>query len=142
MLDWRVEGFSNPFLKQTIGTIGKPGKAVRVVRYRPVNNDRVAAGLENGEIQIWNAFTGNREPLQTFSNRPDDRVFDLVFTPDSRSLFSGHGSGSVVQWNLQSNHGSTEPTKQREKQVGFAVNALGLIGETGSHLAIGDGLTS
>jgi hypothetical protein len=137
MLDWRVDGFANPFLKQNTGTIGKPGKAVRVVRYRPVNNDRLAVGLENGEIQIWNALTGNREPLQSFTNRPDDRVFDLVFTPDSRSLFSGHGSGAVVQWNLEGSGAATEPTKQREQQVGFAVNALGLVGEAGSHLAIG-----
>ncbi|UBF30464.1 hypothetical protein K9N68_35325 (plasmid) [Kovacikia minuta CCNUW1] len=137
MMDWRVDEFGNPLIKQNMGTIGKPGKAIRVVRYRPVNNDRIAAGLENGEIQIWSAVAGNREPLQTFSHHSDDRVFDLVFTPDSRSLFSGHGSGSVVQWNLEPNNGATEPTKQQEQQVGFAVNALGLVGEAGSHLAIG-----
>jgi WD40 repeat protein len=137
MIDWRVDGFGNPLVNQNTGAIGKPGKAIRVLRYRPVNNDRLAVGLENGEIQIWSAVTGNREPLQTLSTRSDDRVFDLAFTPDSRSLFSGHGSGSVVQWNLEPGGGSTEPTKQREQQVGFAVNALGLVGEAGSHLAIG-----
>lgn len=136
-IGWRVDGFENPFINQNMGVLSQSGKAVRVLRYRPVNNDRVAVGLENGEIQIWSAISGNQKPLQSFSNSRDDRVFDLVFPPDSRSLFSGHGSGAVVQWNLEPEGGAIGPTIQRQKQVGFAVNALALVGEAGNHLAIG-----
>jgi WD40 repeat protein len=136
MIGWRTDGFENPLINQNAGTIAKTGKAVRVVRHRPINNDLVAAGLENGEIQLWKPYAGNRTPIQAFSNQPDDRVFDLLFTPDSRTLFSGHGSGTVVQWTIAADVAATQPTKLRQKQVGFAVNALGLVGETGSHLAI------
>ena len=136
MISWRTDGFENFLINQNIGTIAKTEKAVRVVRYRPINNDLAAAGLENGEIQLWKSTVGDRQPLQTFSNQSDDRVFDLLFTPDSRSLFSGHGSGLVVQWSLDPNIAFIQPTKQRQKQMGFAVNALKLVGDRGSHLAI------
>jgi hypothetical protein len=136
MISWRTDGFNNPWINENMGTIAKNQKAVRVVRFRPINNDLVAAGLENGEIQLWNATVSDREPLHTFLKQPDDRVFDLAFTPDSRTLFSGHGSGLVVQWSLAPNIASIQPTQQRQKQMGFAVNALKLVGEAGSHLAI------
>ncbi|MEX0270977.1 WD40 repeat domain-containing protein [Leptolyngbyaceae cyanobacterium UHCC 1019] len=136
ILGWRTDGFENPLINEHTGTIAKTQKAVRVVRFRPINNDLVAAGLENGEIQLWNATVGDREPLHTFLRQPDDRVFDLAFTPDSRTLFSGHGSGLVVQWSLDPNIASIQPIQQRQKQMGFAVNALKLVGEAGSHLAI------
>ena len=111
----------------------KADKAVRVIRYRPVNNDRVAVGFENGQIQLFNLLSNTAEP--SFTASPDDRVFDLAFTKDSRSLFSGHGSGQVVQWSLDKSitkHNSI----LRKQQVGFAVNALALVGKADSHLAI------
>lgn len=113
-----------------LGVLGRADKAVRVVRYRPVNNDKVAVGFENGQIQLFDLLWGTAEP--PFTAKIDDRVFDLVFTKDSRSLFSGHGSGLVVQWKLDEKSSRIF----RQQQVGFAVNALALVGESESHLAI------
>lgn len=96
------------------------GKAVRVVRYRPRNNDVLAAGLENGEIQIWN-FLSQRSP-NTFVYQPDDRVFDLQFSLDSLSLFSAHGSGLVLKWHLQDLEDTNRPAKQQ--QFDFAIQAM------------------
>lgn len=135
VLGWQTAGFENFFINQEFGKIAEVDKAVRVVRYRPVNNDAIAIGLENGEIQLWSLLPSYRQ-LQTLVNQPDDRVFDLVFTLDSRTLFSGHGSGLVVQWELGSNLATTQPTIQRQKQVGFAVNALKLVGGKDRYLAI------
>jgi WD-40 repeat-containing protein len=36
-----------------MGVVAQGQKAMRVVRFRPVNNDMAAIGLENGEIQLW-----------------------------------------------------------------------------------------
>jgi WD40 repeat protein len=136
---WHVDGFFNPFLNQQVGKIGKTGdRAVRVVRYRPVNNDRVAAGLENGEIQLWSAIPGNKTPIQTFFAQKDDRVLDLAFSQDSRMLFSGHGSGAVVQWDLdpQGLPQSTVPIIARKTEAGFSVYAIALVGHQETDLAI------
>lgn len=140
MINWRVDGFFNPIINQNAGTIGKTGKAVRVVRYRPVNNNLVAAGLENGEIQLWNAIAGHRQPNASFVAQKDDRVLDLAFTKDSRYLFSSHGSGLVLQWNLDRDPASLtgntlQPTKARK--LNFAAYALAPVGDTGQNLAIG-----
>ncbi|MEH1782786.1 MAG: hypothetical protein V7K67_32060 [Nostoc sp.] len=123
---WRVQ--SNQLAP--LGVLLKADKAVRVVRYRPVNNDKVAVGFENGQIQLFDLLSGKAEP--PFTARIDDRVFDLMFSKDSRSLFSGHGSGLVVQWKLD----GASSRIFRKQQVGFAVNALALVGEAESHLAI------
>jgi WD domain, G-beta repeat len=136
---WHTNGFFNPFLNQQAGKIGKTGdRAVRVVRYRPVNNDQVAAGLENGEIQLWSARPGNKTPIQTFFAQKDDRVLDLAFSQDSRTLFSGHGSGTVVQWDLdpQDMPQTSSPTMIRKTQAGFSVYAIALVGHQETDLAI------
>lgn len=135
VIGWQTAGFENLLINQNTGTIAEVDKAVRVVRYRPVNNDAVAIGLENGEIQLWSLLPSYRR-LQTLVNQPDDRVFDLGFTSDSRTLFSGHGSGLVVQWNLAADLATAQPTIQRQKQVGFAVNAVKLVGGRDRYLAI------
>jgi WD40 repeat protein len=138
IIAWHVDGFFNPFLNQQLGKIGKTGdRAVRVVRYRPVNNDQVAAGLENGEIQLWSAIPGNKTPIQTFFAQKDDRVLDLAFSQDSRVLFSGHGSGAVVQWDLDSQGAqSSVPTIVRKTEAGFSVYAIALVGSQETDLAI------
>jgi WD40 repeat protein len=123
---WRVESNGLALL----GVLPRANKAVRVLRYRPVNNDKLAVGFENGQIQLFNLLSGKAEP--PFTAKIDDRVFDLMFTKDSRSLFSGHGSGLVVQWTLD----GLSSRIFRKQQVGFAVNALALVGEAESHLAI------
>jgi WD40 repeat protein len=141
IIAWHVNGFFNPFLNQQVGKIGKTGdRIVRVIRYRPVNNDQVAVGLENGEIQLWSARPGNKNPLRSFVAQKDDRVFDLAFSQDSRWLFSGHGSG-VVQWNLESQGVSQTSTPQmvRKTEVDFPVYAIALVGAQETDLAIAGG---
>lgn len=114
-------------------------KAVRVVQYRPVNNNWVATGLENGEIQLWKLTEHRPDPFLAFVYQRDDRVFALEFTQDSRSLFSGHGSGSVLQWDLRdleradSTLGARVPNL---KQFNFAVYALKLVGNDDRTLAV------
>lgn len=83
----------------TVGTAREPDRAVRVIRLKPEDNNVIAAGLENGTIQLWDVL-GNIAQRNLFS--ANDRVFDLDFTPDSRYLFSGHGSGQIRQWDLTS----------------------------------------
>ncbi|MBW4472516.1 MAG: hypothetical protein KME45_19405 [Stenomitos rutilans HA7619-LM2] len=124
---WKV--IRNQLVSQ--GTLQTFNKAVRVVRYRPVDNDMVAVGFENGEMQLVHVLTGTAST--PFSAQKDDRVFDLVFTNDSRTLFSGHGSGQVVQWSLDAEGNAT---KVRDRQVGFAINAMALVGPDQRYLAI------
>ena len=121
---------------QPQGILASADKALRVVSYRPVNNDRIAIGYENGEIQLLNLLSGKPSLPLVDKNQRDDRVFDLAFTKNSRTLFSGHGSGIVKQWNT-SNGVSSRRRMQRQKQVGFAINSLALVGDNESHLAIG-----
>lgn len=128
---WRVSGRQ----LLSMDTLEDRDRAVRVIRYRPVDNNVVAAGLENGQIQIWNLLS---ERVQANLPNPlDDRVFDLQFTQDSQFLFSGHGSGQVLQWNLATPTGAeTEGEVERQRQVDFAVQALALVGQREQYLAI------
>jgi WD40 repeat protein len=104
VIAWNVPGFSNwkplskPKFKQF--ETGDTAKAVRVVRYRPVDNNIIATGLENGEIQLWDLLSAEKTPQHSFFFQKDDRVLGLEFTQNSRYLFSGHGSGLVLQWDL------------------------------------------
>ncbi|MEM9487124.1 MAG: hypothetical protein AAGA83_25920, partial [Cyanobacteria bacterium P01_F01_bin.116] len=88
---WRVKGRR----LVSAGIVEKSDKAVRVVRYRPVNNDEVIAGFENGSLAVNNLLS-NKSSVFEFA--PDDRVFDLAVSRDARMLFSAHGSGLVLQW--------------------------------------------
>jgi WD40 repeat protein len=135
---WRVAGFLNPIFNHFIGDIGNSKKAIRVVRYRPVDNNIMAAGLENGEIQLW-GITGSNGLIDTFSDQKDDRVFALEFTQDSRSLFSGHGSGLVLQWDTSFHRGEIAKGHNRllkKKQFDFAVYDLKFVGDGNSKLAV------
>ncbi|MBM0744574.1 hypothetical protein JOY44_23695 [Phormidium sp. CLA17] len=125
---WRVQDQS----LTTQNRIGNLDKAIRVVRYRPVNNDQAAIGFENGEIQLANLLTGRRSRLIADK---DDRVFDLVFSRDARTLYSGHGSGLVLQWDTRPILEQTAP--QRAYDTKFAIEAMALVGNDDSHLAIG-----
>lgn len=137
-IQWRVNGFFNPIINQQLGRSPDAGKAIRVVRYRPVNNDWLAAGLENGEIQI-SSFTGQGHTT-TFALDRDDRVMDLEFTHDSRHLLSGHGSGAVLQWALDYPQGDRNDIAQlpvRLHQFDFAVYGIAMVGNEKSTLAAG-----
>lgn len=135
---WRVEGFFEHLTNQYLGTIGKSNKAVRVVKYRPVENNWIAAGLENGEIQLW-GLIGATGLIDSFSYHKDDRVLALEFTPDSRSLFSSHGSGLVLQWETTLRRGAMFKGRDRlrkKKQFDFAVYSIKLMGEDNTHLVV------
>lgn len=71
---------------------------VRTLQVDPINEQRVAAGLENGLIQLWNVPTGKQIDQLDQDGMRGDRVFDLVFSKDSRFLFSGHAGGKVRVW--------------------------------------------
>ncbi len=96
----------------------KTKKSVRVIRQSPRDDYVVASGLENGDIKLWNVLS-RIDPRPIFNG--NDRVFDLVFTKDSRFLFSGHGSGFVRKWNLE--YKNQTPQKANFK---FTIYALAL----------------
>jgi WD40 repeat protein len=141
IIRWNVAGFERWWVNQHDGKIAKNiGKSVRVVRYRPVNNDLVAAGLENGEIKLWDVLGDGKNTRTTFVVNQDDRVFDLKFSPDSRYLFSGHGSGSVMQWDVNQaiyNKSKTVVKNVPSKLVNFSIYSLALVGEDKQNLVIG-----
>ncbi|AFZ24186.1 WD40 repeat-containing protein [Cylindrospermum stagnale PCC 7417] len=147
IIRWNTRGFSNPLVNQHDATLAKNiSKSVRVVRYKPVDNDVVAAGLENGEIQLWDVISPSKKPKATFSLNKDDRVFDLKFSPSSQYLFSGHGSGLVLQWNindalLTSATSANESVKfnrpEKIKKFNFAIYSLALVGKERENLVIG-----
>lgn len=98
-------------------------KAVRVLRYRPVDNNQIIVGLENGQIQLWDLLKQPSRPLETLVNQTgqqndlDDRVMALATTQDARHLFSGHGSGHIYQWYIGPDRAtrtlaSQQPTNQ------------------------------
>lgn len=126
---WQVEGLKLHPKSRT----NDLGKAVRVARYRPVNNDQMALGFENGEIQLANLLTGQRSRL---SPDKDDRVFSLVFSRDARTLYSGHGSGLVLQWDTSS-FSPEQTTPKRAYNLNFAINSMAVMGENDQFLAIG-----
>jgi WD40 repeat protein len=135
---WRVDGFFSPFINQEVREIGRTDKAVRVLRYRPVNNNIIAAGLENGTIQLWNLLNPVKEPLAEFSYQSDDRVLTLEFTQNSRYLFSGHGSGLVLQWDVQYQTSDSFPQKPiRQQQFDFAIYDIKFVGNDESKLMVG-----
>ena len=127
---WRVQGNR----LAAAGVVTTSDKAVRVVKYRPVNNDEIVAGFENGTLSIDNLLS-QRSGVFDFAS--DDRVFDLALSRDARSLFSAHGSGLVLQWLADPSrrlNRQTEPLRKIETD--FAVSAIALLGEADTQLAI------
>jgi WD40 repeat protein len=117
---WTVDGDS---LKPK-GVLATTDKSVRVLRFVPENNDQVAAGLENGVIQLWNVPLA--EKTREFAYRQGDRVFDLVFSKDSRSLFSGHGSGLVLWWDRATLGNKPRQIFKLNRNLDYTVQALAL----------------
>lgn len=141
IIRWNVAGFKNLLINPHDGRISKnTDKSVRVVSYKPVENDVVAAGLENGEIQIWDVLGRTGKPKATFSFNQADRVLNLAFSEDSRFLFTAHGSGLLLQWDvynafLGNLDSLNKPVKKQD--VKFSVYGLALVGEDKRKLAIG-----
>lgn len=99
-------------------------KAVRVARYRPVGNDAIAVGYENGLTEIISLRVP--QPPLVLAHDLGDRVFDLQFTTDAQTLFTGYGSGALRRWDLSGlPRGDLRPVQGEE--VGFAVQTLALI---------------
>jgi WD40 repeat protein len=133
---WNTAGFSNPLISQEMGILTRLDKAVRVIRHKPASNDQVAVGLENGEIQLWDLLDRRAKPQATFGKQTDDRVLDLRFTPDSRSLVSAHGSGRVMRWGLEPNQSGLQEKPSNTLQLEFAIYSTAIVGNEGQTLAI------
>ncbi len=133
---WDIAGFTNPVINQEMGVIARLGKAVRVIRYKPTQNDQVAIGLENGEIQLWDLLKENDKPEVSFGTQRDDRVLDLHFTPDARSLFSAHGSGRVFRWAIDPNQSGVQEKPSHTLQLEFAIYSTAIVGGDRQTLAI------
>ncbi len=147
LIRWRVPGFFNPFANPELGTLGQSERAVRVVRYRPVDNNWVAAGLENGEIQLWQLSQPRRSVTFAYRSEQnqvqrDNRVMALAFTADSGTLFSAHGDGTVLRWGLDylaaGRDRLYQPTAVRSQSpLTFAIYGIALAGPDQTHLVIG-----
>ncbi len=137
---WDVNGFFNPVANQEEGILGVTTKAGRVLRYNPLGDRIVAVGLENGEIQLWGAITPTTKPISSFFYQKDDRIFSIRYSSDGRYLFTGHGSGLALVWNVDSdiaNNPSRNPYVFRKHQFDFAVNSVSRVGKEDIYLAVG-----
>ncbi|MGB0561795.1 MAG: hypothetical protein ACPGVO_08325 [Spirulinaceae cyanobacterium] len=139
---WNVKGFFVPWARQDMGVFGKTQRAVRVVRFRPVQNDQVAAGLENGTIQLWHLRHAG-SLIDNFFYREADRVLALQYERDARFLWSGHGSGLVLRWPMREQaalrNPSLEPVFRRPdqtQQFDFAVYALAFVASSETLMAV------
>ncbi|MFB2769526.1 hypothetical protein ACE1AT_09580 [Pelatocladus sp. BLCC-F211] len=115
------------------GLLGIPNQAVSVLEFMPEYSDRIAAGLENGVIELWNVRTAeNILKLRDSQDVTADRVFDLAFTKNSLYLFSGHGSGKVRVWMRQPPNSDFQGEPQQildlkqQLQLNFQVRALAI----------------
>jgi WD40 repeat protein len=74
----------------------------------------------------------SRKKLNVLSLAKDDRVFGLAFAKDSRFLYSGHGSGRILEWNLES--GNKKPVRQAV--VDFSISAMAMSEIAGQKLLL------
>ena len=119
--------------QQPQGLLAIPNRAVSVLRLMPEDSNRLAAGLENGMVELWNVTTTKRiAQLAAPQQLTADRVFDIVFSQDSKYLFVGHGSGNVRVWQRLSANGQFElaptPLLDLKSQLkrNFQVRAIAL----------------
>jgi WD40 repeat protein len=107
------------------------GDAVRVIRQIPTHEQEIAAGLENGQIKLWDVPSKRLLKTLLYKNQKGDRVFDLDFTRDSRYLFSVHGSGKVYQWDMSQTPDQIMAPRQ-QAYPRFAISALAVSEELGN----------
>lgn len=118
---------------QAPGVLTFANQTVFALEFLPERNDRVAAGLANGTIQIWDLPIRQRiTELHNADDQTEDRVFDLAFTKDARTLFSSHGSGKIRIWQRSTAELFSNATKvltlpaTRQTSVKYQVRALAL----------------
>ncbi len=140
---WNAPAFFWPWRNHELRQVAEADKAIRVGRYRPLQNNQLAVGLENGEIQLWDLLRGDRLGALAATGQRDDRVLDLRFSDDARTLWSSHGSGMVLRWTLEPGGDRTafapivgQQPSQRE-DFGFAAYALALVGNQRDRLLVG-----
>ncbi len=131
---WRINGNKleaedNNEPDKPKGVLGDTNKqAVFALRFDPLENNRVAAGLENGVIQLWNVARRSKEYELSFPEivNKTDKVFDLVFTKNSQYLISGHGSGNVLIWERKSALEQFQPQPQKAISLGYQSRSMAL----------------
>jgi hypothetical protein len=101
------------------GKIPNTGKPIRVIRERPEYNNQIIVGLDSGDMETWQVSPTKR--LGKSFGATGDRVFALDFK-DKDTLFSGHGSGTVRQWDLKN---TSKPIKTLV--VDNAISAVAVI---------------
>jgi hypothetical protein len=119
---------------QKKGLLAIPNQPVQALRFSPKNNERVAAGLGNSIIQVWDVPRGEKiQELNKNQSKNRNHVFDLIYTSDSLNLFSGHSSGKLRHWsapgpseNFQENPKDTIDLQDRQKLQVFSIRALAL----------------
>jgi WD40 repeat protein len=116
------------------GLLAIPDRSVSVLRLMPEDSNRLAAGLENGTVELWNVATAKEiGKLKLPPQQPGDRIFGMVFSQDSKYLFVGHGSGYLNVWQRSSADGQfqlADPTHlidlKSQLKLNFQVRALAL----------------
>lgn len=90
--------------KSLKGLLAVTEQRVMVLELIPENNNQVFAGLEKGEIQVWNVNTGHYlYSLKDGEDKTNDLVLSLALTRDSRYLYGGYGSGVIRKWQIPLN---------------------------------------
>ncbi|RUT08140.1 hypothetical protein DSM106972_013080 [Dulcicalothrix desertica PCC 7102] len=120
-------------LQKRQGLLAIANDIIRVVRFVPVENDRVAIGLDNGVIELRKVPTGQQNITLQDSKQPGDRVFDLAFTTDSLNLLSGSGKGKLRRWSrtsvdteFQQEPVETFDLEKQQKLTQFQIRAIAL----------------
>ena len=138
---WEVRGDKlEPHRGLVDGIFATPNRGVNVLRFMPEDNNRVAAGLANGVVELFDV--ANAKKIDDLKVPQADKVFDLVFTQDSKYLFVGHGSGKVRGWNIPILGGKLQPAANssidlsRLSQLSFEVHSLAISADRQT-LAIG-----
>jgi WD40 repeat protein len=123
---WRVNGLklaplgeNEPQNQKPKGVLGITGGEVFSLRFDPRQNNRVAAGMKNSIIQLWDIAKREKEP----DLKPDffgktDKVFDLVFTQnDQRYLISAYPNRKVLIWARNSATDEFQPQPERSISI-------------------------
>jgi WD40 repeat protein len=110
---------------QPQGVLAFANKPVRALAFSPRMNYQIAAGLNNGVIQVWHLLT-QKKLAELPDDGTGDRVYDLAFTPDAQWLLSGHGSGKIRVWQPQGDAFLTQPLQilQLSPERNYSVYAL------------------